>query len=206
MDKLIEGFRAFREGYYKKNEDMLKRLATKGQEPRALFIACSDARMEPAIIFGTEPGDIFMVRNVASLVPPYAPDGDYHGTSAALEFAVLVLKVKQIIVMGHALCGGMAALLRESPVPGAADDFIGAWMKIAAPARERALALAKGNAKAAQTHMEQEGLKTSLANLLTFPWIKSRVDSGEIAIHALYFDLETGTLSRLHYDGEFRPV
>jgi carbonic anhydrase len=206
MDKLVEGFRAFREGYYKQHEAMLRELATKGQHPRALFIACSDARMEPAIIFGTAPGDIFMVRNVANLVPPYAPDGDYHSTSAALEFAVQVLKVKQIIVMGHALCGGMAALLRETPVPGVADDFIGAWMRIAKPARERALALAKGDMKLAQTLVEKEGLKVSLANLLTFPWIKSRVDIGEIAIHALYFDLETVTLYRLHYDGEFRPV
>ncbi|MDX2144405.1 MAG: carbonic anhydrase [Rhodospirillaceae bacterium] len=206
MDKLVDGFRAFREGYYKQNEATLKSLATKGQNPRAVFIACSDARMEPAVIFGTAPGDIFMVRNVASLVPPYAPDGDFHGTSAALEFAVLVLKVKQIIVMGHALCGGVAALLRDQPVPGVEDDFIRAWMKIAAPARERALAMAKGDMTLAQSLAEKEAIKTSLANLLTFPWIKSRVDVGEIAIHALYFDLATGTLSRLHYDGEFRAV
>lgn len=206
MDKLVDGFREFREGYYKNHEAMLKQLATGGQSPRAVFIACSDARMEPAIIFGTAPGDIFMVRNVANLVPPYSPDGDFHGTSAALEFAVLVLKVKQIIVMGHALCGGMSALLRDQPVPGIADDFIGAWMKIAAPARERALAMAKGDMTLAQSLVEKEGLKTSLSNLLTFPWIKSRVDIGEVAIHALYFDLATGTLSRLHYDGEFRAV
>ena len=113
MDKLIDGFREFREGYYKNNETMLKQLATKGQAPRAIVIACSDARMEPAIIFGTAPGDIFMVRNVANLVPPYSPDGDFHGTSAALEFAVLVLKVKQIMVMGHALCGGIGAMVRR---------------------------------------------------------------------------------------------
>ena len=120
MDKLIDGFHKFREGYYKNNETMLKALAAKGQAPRAIVIACSDARMEPAIIFGTAPGDIFMVRNVANLVPPYSPDGDFHGTSAALEFAILVLNVKQIIVMGHALCGGIGAMVRGTQISG--DD------------------------------------------------------------------------------------
>ena len=204
MDKLIDGFHAFREGYYKQNEALLKGLATKGQQPRALVIACSDARMEPAIIFGTAPGDIFMVRNVANLVPPYSPDGDYHGTSAALEFAVLVLKVKQIMVMGHALCGGIGALVQGAQISG--DDFVSAWMKIAAPARDRAVQLAKGDIALAQTLTEKESIKTSLANLRTFPWIKSREDTGELAIHGLYFDLATATLYQLQADGEFRAV
>jgi len=204
MDKLIDGFREFREGYYKNNEAMLKQLATKGQAPRAIVIACSDARMEPAIIFGTAPGDIFMVRNVANLVPPYSPDGDFHGTSAALEFAVLVLKVKQIMVMGHALCGGIGAMVRGTQISG--DDFVSAWMKIAAPARERAIALAKGDLNAAQSLAEKEGIKTSIANLMTFPWIKSRVESGEVAVHGLYFDLATATLYQLRDSGDFTAV
>jgi carbonic anhydrase len=204
MDKLIDGFHAFREGYFKNNEATLKALATKGQAPRAIVIACSDARMEPAIIFGTAPGDIFMVRNVANLVPPYSPDGDYHGTSAALEFAVLVLKVKQIIVMGHALCGGIGAMVRGTQISG--DDFVSAWMKIAAPARERAISLAKGDLDAAQTLAEKEGIKSSIANLMTFPWIKSRVESGDVAVHGLYFDLATATLYLLQDSGEFKAV
>jgi carbonic anhydrase len=204
MDKLIDGFREFREGYYKKNEAMLMALATKGQAPRAIVIACSDARMEPAIIFGTAPGDIFMVRNVANLVPPYAPDGDFHGTSAALEFAVLALKVKQIIVMGHALCGGIGALVRGAQISG--DDFVSAWMKIAAPARDHALSKAGGDMTLAQTLAEQEGIRISIANLMTFPWIKSRVEGGELAVHGLYFDLATATLNRLGDDGAFGAV
>ena len=204
MDKLIEGFREFREGYYKNNETTLKALATKGQAPRAIVIACSDARMEPAIIFGTAPGDIFMVRNVANLVPPYSPDGDFHGTSAALEFAVLVLKVKQIIVMGHALCGGIGAMVRGTQISG--DDFVSAWMKIAAPARERAIAMAKGDLNVAQSLAEKEGIKTSIANLMTFPWIKAGVEKGELAVHGLYFDLATATLYRLNKTGVFEAV
>ncbi|MSQ86969.1 MAG: carbonic anhydrase [Alphaproteobacteria bacterium] len=204
MDKLIDGFHKFREGYYKNNETMLKALAAKGQAPRAIVIACSDARMEPAIIFGTAPGDIFMVRNVANLVPPYSPDGDFHGTSAALEFAILVLNVKQIIVMGHALCGGIGAMVRGTQISG--DDFVSAWMKIAAPARERALAISKGDLNAAQTLAEKEGIKTSIANLMTFPWIKSRVESGDVAVHGIYFDLAIATLYHLQDSGEFAAV
>ena len=136
MEKFFAGYRAFREDYFKKNRAMIAELMTKRQSPTAMMIACSDSRIDPSLKFGVEPGDMFIVRNVANLIPPYAPDGEYHGTSAALEFAVLVLEVPNIIVMGHAKCGGIDALVKHREK--AATDFVASWMEIAAPALARA--------------------------------------------------------------------
>jgi carbonic anhydrase len=169
------------------------------------MIACSDSRIDPALKFGADPGDIFMVRNVAALVPPYNPDGEFHGTSAALEFSVLVLQVKNVIVMGHARCGGIGALIRNEQA--AASDFVASWMRIATAARDRAAAIA-GDApeEVLQRMTEQEAVKDSLANLMTFPWIKERVQNGTIKLHGWYFDLATGTLHALDSSGTFQPV
>jgi len=203
MDKFIAGYHQFRESYFNQNKDFLKSLMAKPQTPTAMMISCSDSRIDPGLKFGAEPGDIFMVRNVANLVPPYAPDGDYHGTSAALEFAVQVLEVKNIIVMGHARCGGIGALVNHQEQ--SALDFVASWMKIAQPAYEQAVAKSSDNA-GLQRLCEQEAVKVSLRNLLTFPWIKARVDGGKLSIHGWYFDLETGTLHRLNADHEFEAV
>lgn len=175
-----------------------------------MIIGCSDARVDPAFTFDTEPGDVFMVRNVANIVPPYMPDGDYHGTSAALEFAVRFLEVPHIVVLGHAQCGGIAALLRQGG-SGVATDFIEPWMSIVSTARETALAIAHecGHAPdAPETHRlcEQEGIRASLANLLTFPWIAQRVEAGQLQIHGWYFDIPSGTLSVLGADSRFAAV
>lgn len=203
MQRLIENYRRFRENAYREHRDLYDALVSQGQAPRAMIIGCSDSRVDPAILFGTAPGEVFVVRNVANLVPPYAPSADYHGTSAAVEFAVRSLKVEHIIVLGHARCGGIAALLDD--VSGLGDDFIRPWMQIAAPARERALAEAAHAGLDPHRCCEHEAIKVSLANLRGFPWIAERVQAGALDLHGWYFDLETGELLRL-VDGLFVPV
>ncbi len=203
MDRLIDGWRQFRQGYWHDQHAAFKALAAQGQSPRCMVIACSDSRVDPQLIFQATPGEIFVVRNVANLVPPYAPDAEYHGTSAALEFAVNSLKVEHVIVMGHSHCGGIGALVAG---PSGDDDFVSAWMQIAADARERALALAHGNEDAARRLTEQEAIKTSLANLMTFPWLRRRVEEGKLDLHGWHFDIEAGDLQRLGDGGTFEPI
>ena len=204
MDRLIKGFRRFHKTYYQDHREMFDTLVSNGQAPRAMVIACSDSRADPQLIFGSPPGEIFVVRNVANLVPPYGPTADYHGTSAALEFAVRTLAVEHIIVMGHTHCGGVNALLKQSDIP--VGDFISDWMSIAAPARERALAATHDRPEDTQRTCEHETIKVSLTNLMTGPWIRARVERGELALHGWYFDLETGNLMRLGSEGTFEPV
>ncbi|HEV2678021.1 MAG TPA: carbonic anhydrase [Aliidongia sp.] len=194
MERLIEGYRRFRETYWSQNKDVFEALAA-GQSPRAMVITCADSRVDPQMIFDAKPGEIFCVRNVANLVPPYAPDSDHHGTSAALEFAVRSLKVEHIVVLGHARCGGIRALLQG----GEQGDFIGRWMEIAAPARERALAAAAA-ATASETvqHLcEHESIRITLENIMTFPWIAERVQAGQLQLHGWHFDFERGELERV---------
>jgi carbonic anhydrase len=201
MQRLIEGYRRFRETGWIEHRARFEALADKGQRPRALVVACSDSRVDPQMIFGAAPGELFVIRNVANLVPPYEPDAEHHGTSAALEFAVRVLLVRDIVVMGHGLCGGIQALLDG----GGADtlDFVHPWMEIAAAARERSLAVPEDER---QLRCEEESIKVSLANLLTFPWVQARVDSGELKLHGAHFSVATGELLLLGGDGVFRPA
>jgi carbonic anhydrase len=202
VERLIEGFRRFRRRW-PEHRELFEALVTRGQSPRAMVVACSDSRVDPQMLFDAAPGEIFVVRNVANLVPPYAPDAAYHGTSAALELAVRALRVDHVVVLGHAQCGGIAALLRKSE---SGLDFIGPWMRIAAAARERALAAAVGRAEAAQRLCEHEAIKVSLENLETFPWLRERVARGDLALHGCWFDIAAGELSRLMPDGAFCPV
>jgi carbonic anhydrase len=204
MDSLIEGYRRFRAGAWQEHRAVFRKLATRGQAPRAMVITCADSRLDPQLVFDVGPGEIFVVRNVANLVPPYERDAAYHGTSAALEFAVRILKVEHVIVLGHAQCGGIGALLHGAGESGA--DFIQHWMEIAAPARDRALAASGGDGERAQTLCEHEAIKVSLDHLLTFPWLKERVGRGELTLHGWYFGIEKGDLLRLGKDGQFRPV
>lgn len=202
MDKFIAGYRQFRETYFRENQAFIEDLMAQGQAPKALMIACSDSRIDPSLKFNVAPGELFIVRNVANLVPPFEPDGHTHGTSAALEFAVRALKVEHVIVMGHARCGGIKALMNQPQE----SDFVAAWMQIAASAREKALKMSSGPAEA-QRCCEHEAVKISLDNLLTFPWVKEAVDAGKLQIHGWYFDLETATLSILDQaSGEFRAA
>lgn len=204
LQDLFEGYRRFRAEIWPERRKLFENLARNGQSPRALVIACSDSRVDPAMVFNAAPGELFIVRNVANLVPPYKPDGDYHGTSAALEFAVCVLEVPRIIVLGHGMCGGVQALLRGFP-PGA-KDFVEPWMNgIAAEARQRTLLCTSADAEQAQAQCELETVKLSVRNLMTFPWVRERVESGRLRIHGGSFDIRTGVLSQL-VDGVFMPM
>ena len=203
MDALIEGYRRFRIGAWPKHKAVYDTLAAQGQSPRALVIACSDSRVDPQLIFDAAPGELFIVRNVANLIPPYMPDAEYHGTSAAVEFAVRALEVEQIVVMGHAQCGGVHALLNGTPAN--LGDFIENWMKMAAPARERVMAATEDPAER-QRLCEFETVKVSLENLMTFPWIRERVEAGKLILHGCYFGVAKGKLWVLGPDGAFAPV
>jgi carbonic anhydrase len=195
METLLEGYRKFRETYWVEHQDVFAALAASGQNPRIMVVACVDSRVDPQMIFDARPGDLLVVRNVANLVPPYGPNTDYHGTSAALEFAVNILKVDHILVLGHAQCGGVRALL-DGP-ENHTGDFIGSWMSIASSARSRALAVFPDDPHQAQRICEHETIGVSIANLMTFPWIKERVAAGTLKLHGWYFDIESGELEIL---------
>jgi len=198
MERLIAGYRRFRETGWPEHRALFETLARDGQSPRAMVIACSDSRVDPALIFGAAPGELFIVRNVAALVPPFQPDAKLHATSAALEFGVRVLQVADLIVLGHGMCGGVRALLQGAPAE--ASDFVVPWMRIAEPAKRRVLACQPADP---QTAGEQEVVKESLANLMTFPWIAERVADGRLALHGATFDIRFGVLWRLQADGAF---
>jgi carbonic anhydrase len=202
MDALIRGYRQFRREMWPRERERFRSLSQRGQRPRALVIACSDSRVDPQMIFSAAPGELFVVRNVANLVPPYAPDASYHGTSAALEFGVRELEVQQIIVMGHALCGGAQALLDRTPSH--VRDFVDPWMKIAEAARQRSIE--HETAEARQQACEHEIIRVSIENLKTFPWIRQAVEAGRLTVHGCYFDIRSGILLRIGPTGAFEPV
>ncbi len=201
MEHLIQGYREFRASQWPERRAMFERLATRGQSPPTMIIACSDSRVDPTMIFNAQPGELFVLRNVANLVPPYAPDAAYHSTSAALEFAVRVLQVRNLIVMGHAMCGGIKLLLDETAAP--AGDFLVPWMRIAEPARRRVLERAPADP---QAECERESVKLSLENLRTFPWIVERAEAGALLLGGAIFDIRTGLLQTLREDGRFEAV
>ncbi len=188
LQKLIEGFQAFRKTYYESKPDFYRTLIKSGQHPSVMVIACSDSRVNPSIITKAEPGDLFIVRNVANLVPPYEPNSCYHGTSAALEYAVRDLAVSHIIVLGHSHCGGIRRLL-EGDKAEEAREFIDGWMLIADLARGGGL-----NDEAAIRAAERNAVTVSLTNLLTFPWVRDRVYDDKLKLHGWWFDLEAGEL------------
>ena len=203
MENLLTGYRRFRHTVWPGRRERFQALAQRGQKPETLVIACSDSRVDPAMVFDAGPGEIFIVRNVANLVPPFEDDTALHGTSAAIEFAVRVLEVREIIVMGHAMCGGIHALLH--PATAEKLDFMSSWVSIAAEARDRVLACEPVEEKQQQM-CEFEAVKLSLRNLMTFRWIASRVADGRLTLHGASFDIRTGVLSRLNEQGEFVPA
>lgn len=204
MEQLVDGYRRFRESSWPERKALFEKLAARGQRPQTLVIACSDSRVDPSMIFDAGPGELFVVRNVANIVPPYStPDHHHHGTSAAIEFAVRVLEVREIVVMGHALCGGAGALI--DGVPEAAQDFLADWIRIATPARDIALNLSSDPAEQRRI-LEHQCVKLSLRNLATFPWVQERMDEGRLVLHGTYFAVATGVLERLDDDGVFRPA
>lgn len=194
IDNLLDGYRRFRRRFYEEGVDVYRGLCANGQHPKAIVIACCDSRVDPAIVCDTAPGDLFVVRNVANLVPPCAVDVHNHGTSAALEFAVNYLEVRHVIVLGHACCGGINALMR-----GLSDDrphdFVTNWMNIAGNVRKAILHEMPGATLEVQAHAaELRSIVASLNNLMTFPWVRERVEQGALAIHGWYFDMQSGEL------------
>jgi carbonic anhydrase len=199
MNSLMDGYQRFRAGYWRTHADTFSTLAREGQSPPAMVIACADSRVSPEMIFDCAPGEIFVVRNVANLVPPYAPDTGNHGTSAALEFAVTGLNVRGIVVMGHSGCGGIRALVQGEPERGdhaPSGDFIASWMAIAEPARRLVCDApdAPADEAARCAACELASIRVSLANLMTFPWIATRVAAGTLTLSGLHFEVETGQL------------
>lgn len=195
MKTLFEGYERFRDSYWQQHKELYSTLAREGQSPSAMVIACADSRVAPEAIFDCAPGDIFVVRNVSALVPPYEPDGQKHSTSAALEFAVNALQVRSILVLGHSGCGGIRALMK-GPTEGT-HDFIDSWMEIAKTARQRVCdspETAGADFEAKCAACEHEAIRISISNLLTFPWIKERVLDGRLTLTGLHFNVESGNL------------
>lgn len=194
IHQLIEGYQDFYKQYFKGHDTKLYQdLVKQGQAPKTMVIACSDSRVDPGIILNCSPGDLFVVRNVANLVPPCENDAKHHGTSAALEFAVCFLKVEHIIVLGHTHCGGIQALLRDSGDTEPHRSFISQWMEIAKDARTKALK-EEVSPQEREKHCSEYSLMASIHNLQSFPWITQRIKSGNLSLHAWLFDLETGLI------------
>ncbi len=200
MQRLIEGYRNFMAGRWPAERALYAELA-KGQNPDYLVIACCDSRVDPATIFGVRPGELFVLRNVANIVPPYEEGGGYHGTSAAISFAVLGLNVHHIVVLGHAECGGIRAALDASaavPMP-----FLSQWIDLLAPA----VARCGHEHDDRQTAVERAAVRLSLERLMSFPFIAERAGRGTLALHGARFGIADGRLEVLdETDGEFRPV
>lgn len=204
-EKLTDRFRRFKYRHFVPNADQYEELATYGQDPEVMIISCCDSRVDPETIFTAMPGEMFVVRNVANLVPPYETGGKYHGVSTAIEFAVMNLRVKHLIVMGHSGCGGIKAALDQSAAIQTEAMFISRWMSMLDDARLRVVA-AHQMAPASEKLklLELEGIKNSIQNLRTFPFVKKEEDKGRLSLHGAYFEIATGTLSVLnHSRGEF---
>lgn len=196
IDKLVEGFKRFHREHFERKDPYYQALVREGQHPRVLFLACSDSRVDPAIVFGTEPGDLFIIRNVANIVPPYETNTGQHGVSAAIEYAVNVLKVEHIIINGHSQCGGIRALC-ERPADARIDSpsLVGRWLALARPAYERARAdYPEADLDRLALECEKASILASLDNLMTFPMVKARVEAGKLKLHGWHFDMARGVL------------
>jgi carbonic anhydrase len=205
--RLTEGYENFLSGRFGRERERFEELAQRGQNPEILLIGCCDSRVSPELIFDAGPGEMFVVRNVANLAPPYKPNDDYHGTSAAIEYAVMGLKVKHVVVMGHAACGGIRAFteMQADPYmrPLAPGDFIGRWIKLLAPAAET-LGPPSEPLREWSERLNHESIKQSLTNLRTFPYIATLEERGWLHLHGAYFGVATGELQVLNEEtGQF---
>ena len=202
MDDLIAGYRRFRAGTWQAERSRFEALSRLGQRPRALIIACSDSRTDPQMVFNARPGELFVVRNVANLAPPYGPDDKPHGVSSAIEFAVRSLQVREIVVLGHAMCGGIqrAAQWRTGRSLGFRRP-VGAHRRTGA-----GCARLPRQPEQRQSVCEHEAVRLSLDNLMTFPWIRDAVEAGHITLHGCFFDIRSGVLEHLGEDGVFHPI
>ncbi|MFC6588105.1 carbonic anhydrase [Sulfitobacter pacificus] len=199
---LVQRYHGWKATGYADNKTWYRRLASDGQHPRAMVISCCDSRVHVTSIFGADQGEFFIHRNIANLVPPYEPDGDHHGTSAAVEYAVRVLKVSNLMILGHSNCGGIKGCIDmckgHAPELEAKDSFVGRWMDILRPRFE---VVADMQDTEEQTRaFEKEAVVTSLENLMTFPWLASKVEEGTLSLHGLWTDIGEGGLE--HYNPE----
>jgi carbonic anhydrase len=198
--RLVEGYGAFLHGRFGQERDRFRHLSESGQKPKIMLIGCCDSRVSPEVIFDADPGEIFVVRNVANLVPPYAPDDDLHGTSAALEFAVMGLRVEHLVVMGHGQCGGVRAFAESEADPYqrplSPGDFIGKWMTLIVPAAQR---VGKPDVSVADYTelLALESIKQSLINLRSFPCVRILEERGRLSLHGAYFSIASGQLQAL---------
>jgi len=207
-EHLVDRFRRFKYRHFAPNIDHFAELAAYGQHPDVMIVSCCDSRVDPETIFSAMPGELFVVRNIANLVPPFETTGQYHGVSAALEFAALNLRVKHIVVLGHSGCGGILACLEQSAARQSEARFISNWMSILDEARTRILASAAGRSMAElRADLEREGIKVSLQNLRSFPCIKTLESKSRIHLHGAHFEIATGNLSVLNEGtGEFVSI
>jgi carbonic anhydrase len=208
LDRLIAGYRRFRESGWTPRRERWEQLR-EGQQPEVMVIACSDSRVDPAQIFDVDPGEIFVVRNVAAMVPPFETTPGHHGVSAALEFAVQVLKVKEVVVLGHGMCGGCKAALTQElrgAKPGE-GGFIADWIAMLDEAREPVVAQYGTTGREAERAMEHAGVKVSLANLRSFPRVREKEASGELTLRGAFFAISDGVLHVLdEANDRFAPI
>ena len=203
---LIDGYKSFMSDRYDPEQGRYRELADKGQSPTTMIIACCDSRAAPETIFSAGPGELFVLRNVANLVPTFQPDGGQHGTSAGIEFAVYGLKVSNIVVMGHGRCGGINAALNPKGPPLAQGDFIGKWMSMLSPVADEVAKYKLLTDRERQTMLERFSIRNSIANLRTFPYVKKLEEEGKLAVHGAWLDISTGELWVMDEDGDFyRP-
>lgn len=193
---ILNGYHAFRDKYVHGDNAILQYLANYGQQPQAMVVACCDSRVDPALILQCDPGDLFVVRNVANIIPPYEKDAMHHGTSAALEFGVCYLKVQNLVILGHSNCGGINALLNPENL--SQNDFISSWVSLINTPR---------NCQHDADECARQSLIQSYHHCLTFPWIKERLEQNNLAIHLWYFDIEKGEiLTYSHQKKLFEPL
>lgn len=210
---LIDGHKKFHKRYFKVDTTLYQDLTKVGQKPKYLVIACSDSRVDPAIIMNCKPGDLFVIRNVANLVPPFEPDTHYHGTSAALEFGICTLNIRHVIILGHSQCGGIMALLKQLKAlhlskkvggvlkkhkskKGKPSVFLNKWLELAKPACNHVLSVYPNlSVKNQGNHCSKKSILYSLSNLNNFSWVRKRVKAKELFLHGWYFNLNNGNLS-----------
>ena len=203
---MLDGYKSFMATRYAPEQERYKQLADRGQAPTTMIIACCDSRSAPETIFDAGPGEMFVLRNVANLVPTFQPDGGQHGTSAAIEFAVNALEIRNIVVMGHGRCGGIRAALFPEATPLAQGDFIGKWMSMLGTVADEVSAYTILTSNERQTMLERLSIRNSIKNLRTFPYIRSLEAEGKLAVHGAWFDISTGELWVMDTNGDFeRP-
>ncbi|WP_299044925.1 carbonic anhydrase [uncultured Tateyamaria sp.] len=206
---LLQRYQGWKATTYAENSAWYQRLATEGQRPRAMIISCCDSRVNVTSIFGADQGEFFVHRNIANLVPPYEPDGEHHGTSAAVEYAVTVLKVAHLVVLGHSRCGGVQGCIDmcegRAPELEEKGSFVGRWMDILRPKFPEVADMSVPETKAER--LEQLAVVTSMENLMSFPFVEERVNAGSLSIHGLRMDIENGGLSQfMGKTLDFQPV